>query len=583
MKDVILGVLILFLVIGGMALWIWVENKNRRKFALLRLRESWGNIPQKEYTYEELEHIAQFFCQREKEGFYIDDITWNDLEMDRIFVQLNQSVSAVGGEVLYDLLRKPVFQQKELQRRQELINYFDTHEKERIQLQTVLSEIRQPGKVSVFEAIHVAKEVTIRSSRTQMLHFAAFFLSLFYFMAMPNPGVYIFLAVCVFNIVTYMGVKHEIDSYLTCFRCVIQLLQAERELKKLNITDLKEYVQQGETYAESLSRFQRGSSLVLDRSSAGGGVEGMMMDYVRMLTHIDLIKFNDMMENMKQNQAEIEGLIALFGYLDSMISIASVRRALPYYCIPQFQQAGQAFMEVSNLYHPLIKDPVANSIRAEGGILVTGSNASGKSTFLKNIAVNAILAQTIFTCTATSYEASYLKVMTSMALRDDLESGESYYIVEIRSLKRILDEAQKEGNILCIIDEVLRGTNTIERIGASSRILGMLKKENVLPFAATHDIELSYILENLYENYHFEEEIGERDVTFHYLLKKGRVTTRNAIRLLEMIGYDQEIVKQANCAVEEFEKTGVWSKLDSNIHLMSKIKERLALNSDVLS
>lgn len=583
MKDVILGVLILFLVIGGMALWIWVENKNRRKFALLRLRESWGNIPQKEYTYEELEHIAQFFCQREKEGFYIDDITWNDLEMDWIFVQLNQSVSAVGGEVLYDLLRKPVFQQKELQRRQELINYFDTHEKERIQLQTVLSEIRQPGKVSMFEAIHVAKEVTIRSSRTQMLHFAAFFLSLFYFMAMPNPGVYIFLAVCVFNIVTYMGVKHEIDSYLTCFRCVIQLLQAERELKKLNITDLKEYVQQGETYAESLSRFQRGSSLVLDRSSAGGGVEGMMMDYVRMLTHIDLIKFNDMMENMKQNQAEIEGLIALFGYLDSMISIASVRRALPYYCIPQFQQAGQAFMEVSNLYHPLIKDPVANSIRAEGGILVTGSNASGKSTFLKNIAVNAILAQTIFTCTATSYEASYLKVMTSMALRDDLESGESYYIVEIRSLKRILDEAQKEGNILCIIDEVLRGTNTIERIGASSRILGMLKKENVLPFAATHDIELSYILENLYENYHFEEEIGERDVTFHYLLKKGRVTTRNAIRLLEMIGYDQEIVKQANCAVEEFEKTGVWSKLDSNIHLMSKIKERLALNSDVLS
>lgn len=583
MKDVILGVLILFLVIGGMALWIWVENKNRRKFALLRLRESWGNIPQKEYTYEELEHIAQFFCQREKEGFYIDDITWNDLEMDRIFVQLNQSVSAVGGEVLYDLLRKPVFQQKELQRRQELINYFDTHEKERIQLQTVLSGIRQPGKVSVFEAIHVAKEVTIRSSRTQMLHFAAFFLSLFYFMAMPNPGVYIFLAVCVFNIVTYMGVKHEIDSYITCFRCVIQLLQAERELKKLNITDLKEYVQQGETYAESLSRFQRGSSLVLDRSSAGGGVEGMMMDYVRMLTHIDLIKFNDMMENMKQNQAEIEGLIALFGYLDSMISIASVRRALPYYCIPQFQQAGQAFMEVSNLYHPLIKDPVANSIRAEGGILVTGSNASGKSTFLKNIAVNAILAQTIFTCTATSYEASYLKVMTSMALRDDLESGESYYIVEIRSLKRILDEAQKEGNILCIIDEVLRGTNTIERIGASSRILGMLKKENVLPFAATHDIELSYILENLYENYHFEEEIGERDVTFHYLLKKGRVTTRNAIRLLEMIGYDQEIVKQANCAVEEFEKTGVWSKLDSNIHLMSKIKERLALNSDVLS
>ena len=71
-------------------------------------------------------------------------------------------------------------------------------------------------------------------------------------------------------------------------------------------------------------------------------------------------------------------------------------------------------MEVENLYHPLIENPVANSISARGGILVTGSNASGKSTFLKNIAINSIFAQTIYTCTATSYCAPYFQVMTSM-------------------------------------------------------------------------------------------------------------------------------------------------------------------------
>lgn len=269
------------------------------------------------------------------------------------------------------------------------------------------------------------------------------------------------------------------------------------------------------------------------------------------------------MKVMKEHQEDIQGLLYLFGYLDSMISIASVRKALPYYCIPGFEERKNAYMEVENLYHPLIRNPVANSIQAQGGVLVTGSNASGKSTFLKNIAVNGILAQTIYTCTATSYTAPYLKIMTSMALRDDLEGGESYYIVEIRSLKRILEEAEKPGNLLCIIDEVLRGTNTIERIAASSRILGSLRKPNVLSFAATHDIELSYILEALYENYHFEEEVGKEDVTFNYLLKKGRVTTRNAIRLLEMIGYDTELVEQAKTAVENFEKTGIWSKLDS--------------------
>ena len=142
--------------------------------------------------------------------------------------------------------------------------------------------------------------------------------------------------------------------------------------------------------------------------------------------------------------------------------------------------------------------------------------------------------------------------------------------MEIRSLKRILDETEKQGSLLCIIDEVLRGTNTIERIAASSRILGNLRKPNVLSFAATHDIELSYILEALYENYHFEEEVGKEDVTFNYLLKNGRVTTRNAIRLLEMIGYDSKLVKQAKDAVESFEKTGIWNKLDGKIQGESK-------------
>ena len=204
---------------------------------------------------------------------------------------------------------------------------------------------------------------------------------------------------------------------------------------------------------------------------------------------------------------------------------------------------------------------MANSIDASGGILVTGSNASGKSTFLKNVAMNAILAQTVYTCTATEYAAPFFKIQTSMALRDDLESKESYYIVEIKSLKRILEESKEEAPLLCIIDEVLRGTNTIERIAASSNILAHLKKPHVLPFAATHDIELSYMLEGAYTNYHFEEEFREDDVEFNYLLKKGRVTTRNAIRLLSMVGYDREIVEESEAAVADFETTGIWKKV----------------------
>ena len=268
---------------------------------------------------------------------------------------------------------------------------------------------------------------------------------------------------------------------------------------------------------------------------------------------------------MREHQKEIEEMIEIFGLLDACISIASFRKLLPYYCSPKFDSdKKRAVLDVENLYHPLILEPVANSIKTTQAVLVTGSNASGKSTFLKMVAINAILAQTIHTCMATECKMSYFRVMTSMALRDDLESKESYYIVEIKSLKRILDSAKEETPLLCIVDEVLHGTNTIERIAASSEILASLCLPHVLSFAATHDIELTYMLEEYYTNYHFEEEVKEDDVKFNYLLKKGRVTTRNAIQLLKMTGYDASIVEASKNAVVRFEQEGSWKKVGEN-------------------
>ena len=134
-----------------------------------------------------------------------------------------------------------------------------------------------------------------------------------------------------------------------------------------------------------------------------------------------------------------------------------------------------------------------------------------------------------------------------MALNDNLQGNESYYMVEIRSLKRILDACKDTTMpVLCMVDEVLRGTNTIERIAASSQILKTLAKKHILMFAATHDIELTTILNDYYDNYHFQEEVGENDVTFNYTIYEGPATTRNAIRLLKIMGYDDDIVANAN-------------------------------------
>lgn len=234
------------------------------------------------------------------------------------------------------------------------------------------------------------------------------------------------------------------------------------------------------------------------------------------------------------------------------------------FCKPELTKEGKAFLSMDLGYHPLLENPVTNSICAKRGVLITGSNASGKSTFIKTVAINAILAQTIYTVVAKNYRGSYFKIFSSMALRDDLQGNESYYIVEIKSLKRILQQSNNEIPTLCFVDEVLRGTNTLERIAASAQILKSLDEGNAICFAATHDLELTHILEKHFDNYHFQEEIKDGQVVFDYALQSGRAISRNAIKLLGMMGYNDEIIRQAEDMANTFLEEGVWNVIPSN-------------------
>ena len=246
-----------------------------------------------------------------------------------------------------------------------------------------------------------------------------------------------------------------------------------------------------------------------------------------------------------------------------MLAAASYREMLGDYGIPVLHeadgQAGIRNMKIKGLYHPLLSDPVKNDIETDRCMLLSGSNASGKSTFIKAVAVSALFAQTIHTVPADYYEACFYRIYSSMALRDDILSSESYFIVEIKSLRRIFTKAKEAGvPVLCFIDEILRGTNTVERVAASSELLEALSGENAMCFAATHDIELTYLLEKQYANYHFSEHIQAEDITFDYQIKRGRADSRNAIRLLAMVGFEKELVERSARRVEAFLAEGVW-------------------------
>ena len=200
-----------------------------------------------------------------------------------------------------------------------------------------------------------------------------------------------------------------------------------------------------------------------------------------------------------------------------------------------------------------------NDFDAGGPLLITGSNASGKSTYLKGAAWNAVLAQSICTCTADDYRASAFRIYTSMALQDDLLSGESYYIVETRSLKRILDAAAEPGPVLCAVDEVLRGTNTVERIAAASAVLETLADRGVLCLAATHDAELTTLLAGRYTACHFTEQLEGDEISFDYRLRPGPAVTRNAIELLRIMGVEADVVDRARRRAAGYLDTGQWA------------------------
>lgn len=553
------GFILLFVI------WILRENKKNQRQLLQRIRNAYGKPSQRRYEAGDLEKIAHYYERRKEDHFYIDDITWNDLDLDSVYMMVNQTISSPGEDVLYSMMRIPLFSQEEADKRENLIRFFSSSQQKRETLLMSLAKVGKNGTGSLSDTVMALKDAPRVHTGIHVTLLLALLASLAVLPFYPVYGFFFLLIIMVTNVVVYYAGRDRklIEAYLLCFSQLMRMLSAADELETVNWPEVKEQMDGIREGRKAFHKIRKRSVFITGGNGSGDGLQ-VVMDYVRMLTHIDILVYNSLLDQVQGKTGQILQMIQSIGELDAAISIASFREMLSLWCRPEFlPYTGQAVsMEAADLYHPLLTEAVANSIQAKGGTLVTGSNASGKSTFLKNVALNSILAQTLLTCTCNCYRAPFLKIMTSMALRDDLSGGESYFIVEIKSLKRILDESKKEEPLLCIIDEVLRGTNTIERIAASSQILNAFDKKWILPFAATHDIELSYMLNGVYENYHFQEEVQEHEVVFNYILRKGRATTRNAIRLLDMLGYDPEIVKAAGMAAENFERTGVWKTLN---------------------
>ena len=550
---------VIFAVVYGLFLMESLRQKKEEKKWMARLYDDYFFLNDKTIRAERFEKLNTLYLRHPTEH-QIDDITWNDLGMDKLFQRMNYTLSSTGEEYLYYRLRTLNHSDSELKAFDDLVSYWEQHPDDRVRLHLCANKLGYLGKYSLYDYIENLDYLGERSNLRHILQDLLFLPAILLGFFNMTACIIAVIGLMLYNMITYFREKGEIEPYITSFAYVLRLINVCEEAEQFSIPAARQIIEQIRNANRVLKPMRRNSFWVMSSNRGGqssSDILGMLLDYVRMVFHVDLIKFNRMLQTLRKHTEEVDTLVMNFGLLECSAAIMIYRQSMCGWCRPEFTE--QKCVDFREAYHPLLESPVKNSIRAERGVLLTGSNASGKSTFLKTVAVNAILAQSIYTCAADSACLSFFDVYSSMALRDDIGSGESYYIVEIKALKRILDAGSRGENILCFVDEVLRGTNTVERIAASTQIMKSLDSNNILCFAATHDIELTTLLERYYDNYHFEEEVCDGDIVFHYKLLDGKAVTRNAIRLLQLIGYDEQIIQNAAMQAEQFVKTGVWS------------------------
>ncbi len=241
-------------------------------------------------------------------------------------------------------------------------------------------------------------------------------------------------------------------------------------------------------------------------------------------------------------QEEILGWLKAVGEVEALVSLGVLSRTKQRHTLPEIEEVPYPVFAVSDVSHPLIQEPgaVGNDIELKHKVaVITGSNMSGKTTFMRSIGVNLALAYAGGFCTAQGMRVSPMKIRTSMRTGDDVNAGISTFYAELLRIKRMIQESEKHEPMISFIDEIYKGTNSADRIFAARETVRKLSQPDTFTLLTTHDFELCDLesdREADAENYYFMEHYEQDNILFDYKIRKGRCPTRNARYLLRMAG-----------------------------------------------
>ena len=254
----------------------------------------------------------------------------------------------------------------------------------------------------------------------------------------------------------------------------------------------------------------------------------------------------------------VRGWLDAIGEFEALASLGAFAHERPDYVMPELV-VEDGYFDVTDLAHPLIdrKAVITNDLRIVSKpnssvsgrlILLSGSNMSGKSTLLRSIGLSYVLARMGSVVPASRMQVSDFRLLTSMRIVDSLASGTSHFYAELRKLKSIVDAAkEKKPPLLYLLDEVLHGTNSRERYIGAVSVIRWLTLQGAFGVVTTHDLALAKVEELLptgaVKNYHFSDDMINGQLRFDYKLRQGPVESTNALRLMQSVGIDVELVE----------------------------------------
>lgn len=538
MEYLILGSIIIILVF----LVIQYLNKQKLKRKIGQIRSAWSKPKTESFHFDSIRKYAD--KAKESEFHRLTDQTIEDIDFYGLFTFIDRTNSKVGQQFLFKKAIEPTSNINDQSQR--LIELFANDQKLREEIQLELLKLNDN------DAYHISSllqdKLLERPKWFRFLIFDIVIVVCLFLISFKFPVLIIVLIIpVIINTHLHYWNKSNTFQFIRSFPQLNLLIYVSKIISKKGELFYSESVEES---ISNLKSFQQKASLInFDNTSGVQGELSQIVTYLfELIKAILLIEVFTLFKVIKELETKQHSVMTLFNYIgniDASISIVSLRAGTSKTCQPVLAQAKKEVLAKS-MYHPLIDNCVANDLSiSDKGILITGSNMSGKSTFLRTLTINSILAQTIYTCFADEFVSPILKQYSSIRIDDNLFQGKSYYFQEVNIMASLLAEVESPYQNLFVLDEVFKGTNTVERIAAAKAILSYLNRNNNIVVVSTHDIELSDMLEGEYDLYHFTETIEENKLHFDHKIKLGQIRTGNAIKLLELSNYPADVISEA--------------------------------------